>query len=54
MKSTLTTTPTKPGLQPLREVSDFQDEVWTKIYALIDKSVCVPSYSNPDDAIDLS
>ena len=50
-KSTPTTTPTKPGLQRAREVSDIQDEVWTKIYALIDESVCVPSYCNPDDAI---
>lgn len=54
MKSTPTTTPTKPGLQRVREVSDSQDEVWTKIYALIDESVCVPSYCNADDAIDLS
>ena len=54
MKSTPTTTPTKPGLQRVREVSNFQDEVWTKIYALIDESVCVPDYCNPDDAIDLS
>lgn len=54
MKSTLTTTPTKPGLQRVREVSNFQDEGWTKIYALIDESVCVPDYCNPDDAIDLS
>lgn len=54
MKSTPTTTPIKPGLQRDREVSEFEDEVWTKVYALIDESVCVPSHYNPDDAIDLS
>ena len=54
MKSTPITTPTKPGLQRDREVSEFQDEVWTRVYALIDESVCVPSHCNPDDAIDLS
>ena len=54
MKTTPTTTPTKPGLQQDREVSEFQDEVWTEIYALIDESVCVPSHCNPDDAIYLS
>lgn len=54
MKSRPITIPTKPGLQRDREVSDIQDEVWAKICALIDESVCVPSHCNPDDAIDLS
>lgn len=31
------TIPTEPGLQ---------DEVWKKVYSLIDESVCVPSCSN--------
>lgn len=39
MKSTPTTTPTEPGLQRYREVSEPRDEVWTKICALIDESV---------------
>lgn len=39
MKSTPTTTPTEPGLQRYRDVSEPRDEVWTKICALIDESV---------------
>lgn len=38
IKSTPHATPTKPGTQQEKEVNDFENEVWPKIFALMDEN----------------
>lgn len=39
MKSTPNATPTKPGQKRDKEIRDFDDEVWDRIYKLYDKAM---------------
>jgi hypothetical protein len=39
MKSTPNATPTKPGQQQEKEINDFEDEVWSKVYEQMDRSI---------------
>jgi hypothetical protein len=56
MKSTPSATPTKPSVQQDKEVHNFDDEVWLKVYTLMDESLVVDDTSDDDmdDVIDLS
>ena len=48
LKSTPTATPTKPGKQQDKEIQDFGDEVWSKVYNCLDKSLGVSDGSDDD------
>lgn len=56
LKSTPTATPTKPGMQQDKGTHNFDDEVWSKVYKLMDESLVVGDDSDDDmnDVIDLS
>jgi len=56
LKSTPTTTPTKPGVLQDEEIHNFDDEVWSKIYKRMDESIIVDDVNDCDmkDVIDLS
>jgi hypothetical protein len=54
MKSTPNATPTKPGLLREKEVNQFKDEVWSKVYTLVNESVVACSDDDMEDAIDVS
>lgn len=56
LKSTPTISPTKPGVLQDREVHNFDDEVWKKVFILMDESIIVgdDSDANLNDVIDLS
>jgi len=56
LKSTPTATPTKPGVLQDKEIHNFDDEVWSKVYALMDESLVVGDDSDDDmnDVVDLS
>ena len=54
MKSTPNVTPTKPGQLQEKEVNHYKDEVWSKIYALVEESVVMCSDDDMEDAIDVS
>jgi len=53
-KSTPNATPTKPGQLQEKEVNHFKDEVWLKVFALVDESVMMCSDDDMEDAIDVS
>ena len=48
LKSTPTATPTKPGKQQDKEIQDFDDEVWSKVYKFIDEGLRVSDDSDDD------
>ena len=56
LKSTPTATPTKPGVLQDKEIHNFHDEVWSKVYILMEESLVVDDDSDDDmdDVIDLS
>ena len=56
MKSTPTATPTKPGMLRDKEIHNFDDEVWSKVYTSMDESLVVSDDSDDDmnDVFDLS
>jgi hypothetical protein len=54
MKSTPNATPTKPGQLQEKEVNHYKDEVWPKIYALVEESVVMCSDDDMEDAMDVS
>ncbi|MCJ1383559.1 hypothetical protein MMC17_006673 [Xylographa soralifera] len=56
MKSTPTATPTKPGVLQDKEIHNFDDEVWSKVYTLMDESMIIDDDSddNANDEFDLS
>ena len=55
LKSTPTATPTKPGVLQDKEIHNFDDEVWSKVYKSIEESLVVDDGDdNMDDVIDLS
>lgn len=56
LKSTTPTAkpPTKPDPLPDKELHIYDDEVWSKIYNLMDKSVAVGQESDNDILIDIS
>ena len=56
LKSTPTATPTNPGMLQDKEIHNFDDEVWLKIFTLMDKSLVVGDDSDDDmnDVIDMS
>ena len=54
MKSTPSASPTKPGLLQEKEVGQFEDEVWLKIFRHVDDSMVVGSDDDMGDVIDLS
>ena len=54
LKSTPTTTPTKPGMLQDKEIRDFDDEVWSKIYISMDKSIVPGDDGDMTDVIDMS
>ena len=56
LKSTPTATPTKPGVLRDKEIHNFDDEVWSKVYTLMDESIVVGDDSDDDmnDVVDLS
>jgi hypothetical protein len=54
MKSTPNATPTKPGQLQEKEVNHFQDEVWLKVFALVDESVRMCPDDDMKDAIHVS
>lgn len=56
LNSTPTATPTKPGVLQDKEIHNFDDEVWSKVYALMDESLVVGDDSDDDmnDVVDLS
>jgi hypothetical protein len=54
MKSTPNATPTKPGQLQEKEVDHYKDEVWSKVYALVEESVVMCSDDDMEDAIDVS
>jgi hypothetical protein len=53
MKSTPNITPTKPGLQQEKEINEFEDEVWSKVYAEMDKTIVMCFQEDMKDAIDM-
>jgi len=53
MKSTPNATPTKPS-QLREEVNHFKDEVWSKVYMILDKSVVICSDDDMEDVVDVS
>jgi len=54
MKSTPNASPTKPGQLQQKEVNRYKDEVWSKVYALVEESVVMCSDDDMEDAIDVS
>ena len=56
LKSSPTVTPTKPGVLQDKEIHNFKDEVWSKVYRLMDESIVVGDDNDDDmkDVIDLS
>ena len=56
LKSTPTTTPTKPGTLQDKEIHIFDDEVWSKVYTLTREGIVVCDASDHDmkDVVDLS
>lgn len=54
MKSTPNASPTKSGLLREKEVNQFKDGVWTKVYTLVNKSIVAYSDDDMEDAIDVS
>jgi hypothetical protein len=56
LKSTPTATPTKPGVLQDKEIHNFDDEVWSKVYTSMDESMVVGDDSDDDmnDVFDLS
>jgi hypothetical protein len=54
MKSTPNATPTKPGQLREKEVNRFKDEVWSKVYTILDKSVVTCSDDDMEDVVDVS
>ena len=54
LKSTPNASPTKPGVLQDKEIYDFDNEVWSKVYALMDESLAVDDGSDDDmgDVID--
>ena len=54
MKSTPNATPTKPGQLQEKEVNQFEDEVWSKVYAQMDASIVMCLDEDMEDAIDVS
>lgn len=56
LKSTPTATPTKPGPLQDKEIHNFDDEVWSKVYTLMDESMVLGDDSDDDmnDVVDLS
>jgi hypothetical protein len=54
MKSSPNATPTKPGQLQEKEVNHFEDEVWSKVFALVEESVVTCSDDDMEDAIDVS
>jgi hypothetical protein len=53
LKSTPNTTPTKPGQLQEKEVNHYKDEVWSKVYALVEESLMC-SDDDMEDAFDVS
>jgi len=53
LKSTPTASPTKPGMLQDKEIHDFDGEVWSKVYKLINESI-VRDDDSDDNAIDVS
>lgn len=56
LETALKSTPTKPGVLQDKEIHNFDDEVWSKVYALMDESLVVGDDSDDDmnDVVDLS
>lgn len=53
MRSTPTASPTKPGVTQDKEINNFEDEVWGKVYKLMDESLVVVDDDDMDDVLDL-
>lgn len=53
MKSTPTVTPTSPGPLQDKDIRHFDDEVWSRIYGLMDESLAVDD-DDMDDVFDMS
>ena len=54
MKSTPNATPTKPGQLQEKEVNQFEDEVWSKVYAQMDATIVMCLDEDMEDATDVS
>lgn len=56
LKSTPTSAPTKPGVLQDKEIHNFDDEAWSKVYTLMEESLAVDDNGDNDmyDVIDLS
>ena len=55
LKSTPTSSPTKPGGLQDKEIHNFDDEVWSKVYTSMEESLAVDDDGDDDmDVIDLS
>jgi hypothetical protein len=54
-KSTPNTTPTKPGQLQDKEVNQVEDEVWSKVYSLMDASIamCLDEDMNDTNPFDV-
>lgn len=50
MKSTPNATPTRPGQLQEKEVNHFEDEVWSKVYSLMDASIVMCLDEDMNDA----
>jgi hypothetical protein len=50
MKSTPNAIPTKPGQLQEKEVNHFEDEVWSKVYSLMDASIVMCLDEDMNDA----
>ena len=53
MKSTPNATPTKPGQLREKEINQFEDEVWTKVYAQMDATIALLRDEDMKDATDV-
>lgn len=50
IKSAPHTTPTKPGTQQEKEVNNFENEVWLKVFALMDENIMLSLEEDMEDA----
>ena len=56
LKSTPTATPIKPGVLQDKEIHDFDDGVWSKVYTSMNESLVIgdDGGDDMDDVIELS
>jgi hypothetical protein len=47
-------TPTKPGQLQEKEVNHFKDEVWSKVFALMDENILLCLEEDMEDGFNMS